>query len=82
MGVAAQDMRECLLIQARFQDLGGTLVEKIIMDHMADLESRRYDRLAKVLCVTVQEVLAAVAVIQGLEPKPGIVVIPVKGLFI
>ncbi len=71
VGVAARDTREALLVQARFHDLGGTIVEKIIMDHLGDLETRRYDQIAKGLSVTLQEVLTAVSVIQGLEPKPG-----------
>ena len=37
VGVAARDTRECLLIQARFQNLGGTIVEQIILDHMDKL---------------------------------------------
>ena len=71
VGVAARDTRETLLVQARFHDLEGTIVEKIIMDHMDDLETKKYDQIAKGLSVTLQEVLTAVSVIQGLEPKPG-----------
>ncbi len=71
VGVAARDTRESLLVQARFQDLGGTIVEKIIMDHLNDLESKKYDHIAKSLSITLHEVLTAVSVIQGLEPKPG-----------
>ena len=71
IGVAARDTRECLLIQIRFQNLGGTLVEKIITDHLGDLENRKYDQIAKSLSVPVTDVLAAVTVLKGLEPKPG-----------
>jgi RNA polymerase sigma-54 factor len=71
MGVASRDMRECLLIQSRFHNLGGTLVEKIILDHMDKLENKRYDLIAKNLSVSVDEVLKAVTVITGFEPKPG-----------
>ena len=71
VGVAARDTRECLLIQARFQGLGGTIVEKIIMDHLPSLEGRRFDLIAARLSITIEEVRAAVSVIQGLEPKPG-----------
>jgi RNA polymerase sigma-54 factor len=70
VGVAARDMRECLLIQARFQNLQGTIVEKIITKHLGDLEYKRYDLIAKRLGVPVEEVIDAVAVIQGMEPKP------------
>ncbi len=71
VGVAARDTRECLLIQARFQNFGGTLVEKIILDHMDKLENKKYELLAKSLSVPLEEVLGAVFIITSLEPKPG-----------
>ncbi len=71
VGVAARDARESLLIQARFQNLAGTVVERIIMDHLHDLENRKYDAVARRLGISIEEVLRAVSVIQGLEPKPG-----------
>jgi RNA polymerase sigma-54 factor len=71
VGVGARDTRECLLIQIRFQNLGGTIVEEILTNHMRDLEDRKYDRIAKALSVSLEEVLSAVSIIQGLEPKPG-----------
>ena len=71
VGVAARDMKESLLIQARFQNLEGTIVERIILDYLVDLEDRRYNEIAKSLNVSVQDILSSVSVIQGLEPKPG-----------
>jgi RNA polymerase sigma-54 factor len=71
VGVASRDTRECLLIQARFQDLEGTLVEKIILDHMDKLENRRYDLIAKSLSVSLEDVIHAMDVITAFEPKPG-----------
>jgi RNA polymerase sigma-54 factor len=71
LGVAARDMRECLLIQVRFQNLGGTIVERVITDHLGDLENRRYEHIAKRLSVPVEEVITAVSIIQRMEPKPG-----------
>ncbi len=71
VGVAAQDTRESLLIQISFQNLEGTLVEKMIMDHLGDLEDRKYDHICKKLSVTMKDIIEAISVIQGLEPKPG-----------
>ena len=71
IGVAARDTQECLLIQARFKNMEGTIVEKIIQQHMDNLENRRYDRIAKSLSISTQEVLSAVSIITNLEPKPG-----------
>ncbi len=71
VGVGARDTQECLLIQARFQDFGGTLVEKILLDHMDKLESKKYELIARSLSVPLEDVLDAVSVITAFEPKPG-----------
>jgi RNA polymerase sigma-54 factor len=73
LGIGARDLRECLLIQVRQLDLQGTLVEKIIQDHLGDLEKRKYPNIAKALNVTLQEVTeASQVIIHELEPKPGL----------
>jgi RNA polymerase sigma-54 factor len=72
VGIAARDLRECLLIQAGQLDLQGTLIEKIIQDHLPDLEKRKYPNIAKALNVTTEEVMeASQVIIHELEPKPG-----------
>ena len=71
VGVAARDLRECLLIQAHFRNLKGTLVEKILLEHMDKLENKKYDQIAKSFSLSVQEVRAAVSIITSFEPKPG-----------
>ena len=71
VGVGARDTQECLLIQARFENMEGTIVENIILNHMDNLENRRYDRIAKGLAVSPQEIMAAVSIITNFEPKPG-----------
>ncbi len=72
LGIGARDLRECLLIQVRHLDLQGTLVAKIIQDHLGDLEKRKYPDIAKALNVTPQEVMeASQVIIHELEPKPG-----------
>jgi RNA polymerase sigma-54 factor len=42
-----------------------------VQDHLTTLEGRRFDRLAKELGVTVEEVTRAVKLISSLDPKPG-----------
>jgi len=71
-GVGARDLRECLLIQVRHLDLENTVVEKIVANHLPDLEKRKYANIAKTLNVTSQEVMeASQVIIHELEPKPG-----------
>ena len=71
VGVAARDTRECLLIQARFQNFGGTLVERILLDHVDKLENKKYELISKSLSVPLEEVLDAISMITTFEPKPG-----------
>ena len=78
-GVGARDVRECLLLQLRAHDLDDStaadpalpLAVTIVQDHLAALEGRRFDRLAKDRGVTVEEVTRAVKLITALDPKPG-----------
>ena len=71
VGVAARDLKECLLIQARFRNLEGTIIEEILLEHMDRLENKKYDQIAKSLSISLEEVKSAISVITSLEPKPG-----------
>jgi len=70
VGVAARDLRECLLVQLENLDLGGSLAARIVSDHLQQLETKRYEKLARELGVAVEEVAAASHLIASLEPRP------------
>ena len=70
-GIAARDLTECLLIQARLLGGANLLVERIIRDHLKDLETKNYTQITKKLKVTIDDVLQAVLVISHMDPKPG-----------
>jgi RNA polymerase sigma-54 factor len=71
-GVAARGLAECLLIQLRQLGLDDdTLPARIVRDYLPMLESRRFDRLARELGVTMEQVAEATKVVSVLEPKPG-----------
>jgi len=70
VGVAAQDLRECLLIQLENLKLNDSLAAKIIANYLSFLESKRYEKLAKDLGVTIDEIAEAAHLIATLEPKP------------
>jgi RNA polymerase sigma-54 factor len=84
-GVAARDLTECLLLQLAADPVYGggpgllpadALEVRIIRDHLKDVEANRYPRMAKALGADIDEVKAAVARIQRLNPKPGAVISP------
>lgn len=70
VGVAARDLRECLLVQLENLGFSGSLAARIVSDHLHQLESKRYDRLARDLGVSVEEVVDAAHLIASLEPRP------------
>jgi len=71
-GVAARNLKECLLLQMRANHLRGTLVEKLITNHLESLDERNFPRIAKAEGVEVEEVIDAVRAIREFDPKPGL----------
>ncbi len=70
-GIAARDLRECLLIQIAQIGFQGTIVETIIAEHLSDFEKKRFPVLARKLGITLEDLSHAIRVIERLEPKPG-----------
>lgn len=70
-GVGARDLQECLLIQLREHGLKNGIVEKIVENHMHDLETRNYAFIAKALGLTTPQVIENAALIAELDPIPG-----------
>jgi RNA polymerase sigma-54 factor len=71
VGVAARDLQECLLIQAKNLKLEDNLVVNIIEDHLHDLESRNYHAIVKATGRSPEEIQSAIDVIISFDPKPG-----------
>ena len=69
-GVGARDLRECLLIQLRNNKLKNGIVEKIVANHLSELETRNFAVIAKSLGVSVEVILENVQIIGDLEPIP------------
>ena len=70
-GIAGRDLRESLLNQAHQLGMQGTLVEIVLMDHLKDLENRKYKQIAKVVGCEVNDILLAAKIIATLDPQPG-----------
>src|SRR5438067_8427075 len=79
IGCAARDLRECLLIQARWflsegegkDDPDADLLPAIITAHLKNVETKKYQAIAKDLHVALDEVVAAIKLLSRLDPKPG-----------
>lgn len=71
-GIAARDLKECLLIQLNFLGASDSLAARIINDHLKDLETKNYENIVKKQKVSFGEVREAVQLIGTLDPKPGL----------
>lgn len=71
VGVAARDLKECLLIQLSQISPRDPIAERIVSEHLSLLKNRNYPAIAKRLGVTIEGVNRASTLISKLEPKPG-----------
>ncbi len=71
-GVAARDMRECLLIQIESHNGRGGVAWQIISDHLKLLETRQFKEIARLLGRPVEHIQIAVDMIRSLDPRPGV----------
>ncbi len=70
VGVAARDLRECLLIQLDRMGKRESLERRIVNGHLDDLLKRRFPEVARRLGVGVHDVQEAADFISTLEPRP------------
>jgi RNA polymerase sigma-54 factor len=70
-GVCARNLKECLLIQVHRLGLDDSIVCEIIANHLHHVEVKRYNAICSTLGAKMEDVVAAVEIIRGLEPKPG-----------
>lgn len=70
-GVCARNLCEALLIQVNQLGIDNPVIVEIIKHHLKNLENRNSKKIAKALKISLDDVRAAVRIIQYLEPKPG-----------
>jgi RNA polymerase sigma-54 factor len=69
-GVAARNLKECLLIQAEQHEYRDDIVE-LIENHLPELETKNYNAIARAMNTDLDEVIEISKIIHGMEPKPG-----------
>jgi RNA polymerase sigma-54 factor len=70
-GVAARDLRECLLLQIDALQIEEPLVRLLVADHLDALQRRDFRGIARALGIPIEDVAEAARVIGRLEPRPG-----------
>jgi len=71
VGVAARDVRECLLIQLHTLAPENTLAQQIVSGYLKQLQNKQYRDIARALDRPVKTVERCVELIRKLDPRPG-----------
>ncbi len=79
VGCGARDLRECLCVQAKFyvtegegkDDPDAELLPQIVSRHLKNVETKKYQAIAKDLRVSLEEIVASIKLLGRLDPKPG-----------
>lgn len=73
-GIAARNLRECLVVQLEVGDFPAPLKEcahTIIRDFFEDFTMKHYEELAKKINITIEQLKPVIELVQKLNPKPG-----------
>jgi RNA polymerase sigma-54 factor len=69
-GVAARNLKECLMIQAEQMEYHDDLVV-VIENHLNELETKNYNAIARAMNADLEEVIEICKIVHSMEPKPG-----------
>jgi RNA polymerase sigma-54 factor len=70
-GVAARDIRECLMIQLTILGEDESIAVEIVRDHLHKLQNKQIKEIAKALNKPLEVIMEEVEIIKQLDPRPG-----------
>jgi RNA polymerase sigma-54 factor len=71
VGIGTRTLQECLLVQMLEKDPDNKLALEILKEHFDDFTNKRYEKIAKKMNITLDDIRAAIDEITKLNPKPG-----------
>lgn len=78
-GVAARNLKECLLIQLKAKGQNGEITSAVVNEHLEDLGKKRFTDIARTLQIPVEQVQEIAHWISLLDPKPARNYRPING---
>ena len=69
-GIAARDLRECLLIQYHQKELNDSLIRRILEEHLEDLANNRMKDISLSTGASFEQIAEATEKIRSLNPRP------------
>ncbi|UCG68254.1 MAG: RNA polymerase factor sigma-54, partial [Thermoplasmata archaeon] len=70
-GVGARTPQECLLLQVKEEEPNASLIKRMILNHISQLEAKQYHGIAKNMGISLAKVKELADIILTYDPKPG-----------
>jgi len=70
IGIGARDLKECLLLQIAYEYPGHKLAESLIKNHLDLLANRKWNEIASIMDISLEEVKEITDFIKTLNPRP------------
>ena len=70
-GIAARDLKECLLIQLEHLQGDQRIAIQIVKSHLKQLQNKQYSEIARALDKPLIVILSQIKIIKDLDPRPG-----------
>ena len=71
IGIGSRTLQECLLIQMVEKDPDNEFTITILRDYFDDFTNKRYEKIAKKMDITLEDIRCSIEEITKLNPKPG-----------
>lgn len=81
-GIAARDMRECLLLQLKARGKANSLAAKLVKNHLEDIAQNKLPKITKEMKISFQKLHELLLEIRCLNPHPGSVLSPNNPIFV
>lgn len=70
-GIAAMNLKECLLIQLNKRNIQDDIIYKLIEEHLEDIAANKIPYLSQVFNLEIEQINKKIELIKGLNPRPG-----------
>jgi RNA polymerase sigma-54 factor len=70
-GTGARNLQECLILQVQYDSSAPLNAEKILKEDFEDFTNRKWSKIAKKHCISIEDVQKILYYVQTLSPAPG-----------
>ena len=81
-GIAARDLKECLLLQLKARGKSKSMAAELVRTHLKELGQNKLPQVARKMRITMQKLNELIAQIRALNPHPGLALAPNNPIFV